>query len=175
MNQNELTHVGVLGMKWGKRKKYSSTGLNSYIAKKKNEKVDKSFKAWKENSDKKNQAIEIGLKRNAAKINYESDTRNKQNKAEYKQLNKDYKKAISKNTTYRKGSIKEEVGKDMSRKYLSEAKKVNKLLQNDRTNTELQKKYNELMSKHDVERASARKAQEVAANRSQKKLILKEI
>ena len=97
----------------------------------------------------------------------------KADEAEYKQLNKDYKKAISKNTTYRKGSIKEVVGKDMSRKYLREAKKVNKLLQNDRTNTELQKKYNELMSKHDVERASARKAQEVAANRSQKKANFK--
>lgn len=61
----------------------------------------------------------------------------------------------------------------MSRKYLSEAKNVAKLLKADPSNSGLQKKYNDLMSKHDVERASARRAQEVAAKRSQKKANIK--
>jgi len=43
----------------------------------------------------------------------------------------------------------------------------------DPSNKQLQKTYNELMSKHDVERANARRAPEVAAKRSAKKAALK--
>lgn len=87
-------------------------------------------------------------------------------KKAYKGAQKDYKKALSKNTIYRKGSVKEEVGKDLSRKYLSEAKKIEKQLKNDPQNMELQRRYGSLMSKYDIERASARRAQSVAAKRS---------
>lgn len=170
---SDINHTGVLGMKWGHRKNYSSTGLKSYIAKKQNEKVDKSFKKWQENDAKKATAIDLGKKTNIARINYEKNSGDKTIKSELHNANKDYKKALGKNTTYRKGSIKEEVGKDMSRKYLSEAKNVAKLLKADPSNSGLQKKYNDLMSKHDVERASARRAQEVAAKRSQKKANIK--
>ena len=41
---NTLTHYGVLGMRWGKRKDktaYRSTGIKAAIARRKNEKVDK--------------------------------------------------------------------------------------------------------------------------------------
>lgn len=173
MQNNDLQHSGVLGMRWGHRKNYSSTGVRAYIAKKKNEKVDKSFKNWQENDKKKATAIELGKKTNIAKLNYEKNSNDKQAKSDLNSANKDYKKALSKNTTYRKGSVKEEVGKDMARKYLSEAKSVAKLLKNNPSNSELQKKYNDLMSKHDVERANARRAQMVAANRSQKKANIK--
>lgn len=45
MNDNELMHYGILGMKWGKRKaSYSSTGVRSALARRSNDKVDKSFK-----------------------------------------------------------------------------------------------------------------------------------
>lgn len=57
---SDINHTGVLGMKWGHRKNYSSTGLKSYIAKKQNEKVDKSFKKWQENDAKKATAIDLG-------------------------------------------------------------------------------------------------------------------
>lgn len=77
------------------------------------------------------------------------------------------------NTTYRKGQIKKEVGSDLSRKYLSDAKKVKKQLDVDPTNKQLQKQYNKLMSKHDIQRANARRAPEVAAKRSKKKAALK--
>ena len=43
----------------------------------------------------------------------------------------------------------------------------------DPSNIELKKKYNDLMSKHDIERANARRAQEVAAKRSTKKANIK--
>lgn len=174
MNNNELMHFGVPGMKWGKRKaSYSSTGIKSALARRSNEKVDKSFKNWNENSKKKSNAIELGKKANMSKRAYENNKSDKSLKQQYKADNKVYKKALKGNTTYRKGQIKKEVGSDLSRKYLSEAKKVKKQLDADPSNKKLQKQYNELMSKHDVERANARRAPEVAAKRSVKKAAIK--
>ena len=49
---------------------------------------------------------------------------------------------------------------------MSSAKKVQKELYKDPSNKSLQKKYNSLMSKHDIERAKARKAPDVAQRRS---------
>lgn len=162
-------HYGVLGMRWGKRKdNYHSTGIRSALARRSNEKVDKNFKKWTENSKKKADAIELGKKANLSKRAYEDNRQDKSLKNKYKQDNKAYKKALRGNTTYRKGQIKQEVGSDLSRKYLSEAKRVKKQLNADPSNKDLQKKYNSLMSKHDVERARARRAPEVAANRSRK-------
>jgi len=180
--EDYLSHAGIKGMKWGVRryqnkdgtltaagkKHYRSTGVRSALAKRANDKVDKSFNDWKENTKKKEDAIALGKQMNKAKMAYENDKSNKTLKADYKQANKDYKKALKENTTYRKGVVKQEVGRDISRKYLSEAKKVKKQLDSDPTNKDAQKKYNSLMSKHDVERAKARRATEVSTKRSRK-------
>lgn len=158
----------------GKRKSsYSSTGIRSAIARRSNEKVDAGFKNWGENTKKKANAIELGKKANVSKRAYESNKSDKTLKTQYKQYTKAYKKALKGNTIYRKGQIKKEVGSDLSRKYLSDAKKVKKQLDSDPANKQLQKQYNKLMSKHDIERANARRAPEVAAKRSQKKAAIK--
>lgn len=170
----EIYHWGIKGMKWGVRKDrkssnvgYHSTGIRSALARRSNEKVDKSFNDWKDNAKKRDTAIELGKKANVAKQAYENDRSNKELKLAYKQANSQYKKALSENTTYRKGVVRQEVGRDAARKYLSEAKKIKKQLDNDPSNKGLQKKYNSLMSKHDIERATARRAVEVGAKRSQ--------
>lgn len=174
---SELYHYGIPGMKWGHRKAsgvtYHSTGIKSAVARRQNRKVDEGFKRWNENSKKKLNAVELGKNLNSAKRAYENNKSDKSLKKDYKKANRDYKKALRENTTYRKGQIKSEVGKDLSRSYLSDAKKVKKQLSSDPNNKNLQKQYNDLMSKHDVERAKARKAPQVAANRSQFKANLK--
>lgn len=177
-DNDELIHYGIKGMKWGVIRSpqqigYKSTGVRSALARKSNERIDKSFKNWNENTKKRNDAIDLGKKSNASKIAYEKDKSNKTLKTEYKQANKDYKKALKTNTTYRKGVVRQEVGRDASRKYLSEAKKVKKQLMNDPSNKQLQKEYNSLMSKHDVERANARKAVDVANKRMRKQAAIK--
>lgn len=172
--ESELYHHGIKGMKWGHRKsQYKSTGIKSAIARKQNEKVDDSFKKWNENAKKRADAIDLGKKANASKLAYERNKSDKNLKKQYKSDNKEYKKALKSNTTYRKGQVKNEVGKDLSRKYLSEAKQVKKQLDANQSDKKLQKRYNDLMSKHDVERAKARRAPEVAANRSNKKASIK--
>ncbi len=187
ISEAELYHHGIKGMKWGVRryqnadgslttagkKKYRSTSINAALAKRSNDKVDKGFKNWDENAKKRDTAIELGKKAAAAKRAYENDPKNKEAKAAYKQANKEYKKALSSNTTYRKGVVRKEVGKDAARKYLSDAKKVQKELNADPSNKALQKKYNDLMSKHDIERANARRAVEVSTKRSRKQAAIK--
>lgn len=173
-SSDELYHHGVKGMKWGVRKRdYRSKGVRAAIARKKNQKVDEGFDEWKENAKKRSDAIDLGKKANASKMAYENNRSDKKLKKQYKIDEKAYKKALSKNTTYRKGQVRKETGSDLSRKYLSEAKKVKKQLTADPSNKQLKKRYNELMSKHDIERAKARKAEQVAANRSRKKASMK--
>lgn len=171
---NYLVHHGVKGMRWGVRRyqnsdgslikpgtsnrAYKSTGLSSAIARRKNRKVDASFDKWRNGAAARDNAIELGKKRNEAKISGD--------KKAYKAANKEYKKALRKNTTYRKGSVKEKVESDLSRKYLTQANRVKKQIDSGQGTKETQKQYNKLMSQHDVHRAKARRAQGVAYNRS---------
>lgn len=186
-NNDYLQHAGIKGMKWGVRryqkkdgtltdagkKRYRSTSVRSALARRSNEKVDKGFKDWKENAQKRDDAVALGKKANAAKIAYEKDKSDKSLKSEYKQANKDYKKALKENTTYRKGVVRQEVGRDASRKYLSEAKKIKKQLDKDPSSKELQKQYDSFMSKHDIERANARRAVDVSTKRMRKQATIK--
>lgn len=171
----ELYHHGVKGMKWGVRKKktYKSTSIRSALARRSNEQVDKSFKNWNENAQKRDNAINLGKKANAARLSWEHDRSNSELKSSYKELLKQYKKALGSNTTYRKGVVRKEVGMDAARKYLSEAKRVKKQLNADPSNKTLNKQYNDLMSKHDIERAKARRAAEVGSKRSMAKANIK--
>lgn len=162
VSAHELYHYGVKGMRWGVRK-----------ARRENEKIDKSFKNWNTNAKNKANAIDLGKKANSARMDYERDSQNKDKKKAYKQANREYKQALRTNTTYRKGAIRGEVGKDMSRKYLSEAKTIKKQLNADPNNKELQKQYKYLSDQHQYERAKARKAPEVGAKRSARKAALK--
>lgn len=160
-----LMHHGVKGQKWGVRKKdYRPTSVRAAIAQRQNAKVDKSFKKWKTGSNNRDNAIELGKKANASKIAFEKD-KSKENKSQYKSDNNEYKKALRQNTSYRKGTVRQEVGKDLARQYMTEAKRAKK--------SGDMKTYSSFMNKHDIERARARKAQAVGQRRSQYKASLK--
>ena len=149
---DELYHYGVKGMRWGHRK-YKPRSIRGAIASYKNYKVDKSFNKWKKNSELRESAIDKGKKANVARVEYETN-KNKDTKKAYKQANKEYKKAFSKNTLYRKGQIKSEVSSDMSKKYMQLAKK---------SEGSKQSRY---IDKYNIERAKARRAPGVYAKRS---------
>ena len=177
----ELYHHGILGMKWGIRryqnkdgsltsagkKRYLSTSLSSAIARRENKKTDESFKRWKEQSAARENAINAGKKYNEAKLSGQVD------KKELRSIEKEYKRSLSKVSTYRKGQVRQEVGKDLSRSYLTQANRVYKKLQNDPNNRELANEYQRLMNLHDKERYSARRAAQVGVNRSRKIASLK--
>lgn len=188
---DELKHYGILGMRWGIRRyqpypkgksgkfvgrkpsEYKVSGVRGLMAQRKNIKVDRGFQKWDEGSKKRATAIDAGKKANIAKRESERDPKNKALREKAKTLDREYKKALKETTTYRKGQVKKEVGRDLSRKYLSEAKQIQKKLSTDPTNKALQKQHASLMSKYNVERAKARRAPEVAAKRSQKIASLK--
>lgn len=162
LSDDELMHYGVKGMRWGVRR-----------ARKQNEKIDKSFKNWNENTKKRENAVELGKQANRSRMAYERDSSNKELKRTYKSDQRNYKKSLRGNTTYRKGQVRQQVGQDMARQYLKESKQVKKQLANDPNNKQLQKDYKYLSDQHQYERAKARKAPEVAAKRSARKAAMK--
>lgn len=104
---------------------------------------------------------------NVNRMAYEKNKSDKNLKSTYKSSKKEYKQALKTNTTYRKGQVKQQVRSDMARKYLSEAKKLQK--QSDfNTNKDSKKAYDKFISNYNIERAKARRAPEVAANRSRR-------
>ena len=167
-NHDELYHYGVQGMRWGHR-----NSIKAAIAKRQNDKVDKSFIKWKENANKRDNAINLGKELNKTKLAYENNRSSDELKKQYREANKNFKKAYRQNTTFHKGEIRQQVGQDLSRKYLSESKKVKKQLLSDPTNKELQKKYGDLLNKHEIERAKARKAISVGEKRMRAKSSIK--
>ena len=167
-NYDELYHYGVQGMHWGHR-----NSIKAAIAKRQNDKIDKSFIKWKENANKRDNAINLGKELNKTKLAYENNRSSDELKKQYREANKNFKKAYRQNTTFHKGEIRQQVGQDLSRKYLSESKKVKKQLLSDPTNKELQKKYGDLLNKHDIERAKARKAISVGEKRMRAKSSIK--
>lgn len=187
--ESYLMHHGVKGQKWGVRRYqnydgtltaqgkqklgYRSTSISGYVARKQSEKVNKSFQTWKVEAAKRDNAIAAGKKATEALLAYERDRTNKDLKSDYKQKEKEYKKALRSNTTYRKGQVKGEVGHDRARKYLTEAKRAEKDFKKDPSNYSRYDDYTRYMNKHDKELAKARRAPEVAARRSRKKASMK--
>ena len=100
----ELCHHGILGMKWGVRRyqnndgtltsagkrRYYSTDLRSAIARRKNEKIDKSFKKWQDNAKKREAAIELGKKMNLSMIESSKNPTDKSLKTQLKSDKKAY-------------------------------------------------------------------------------------
>ena len=154
-------HHGASG---GKTKKHNIRSLSPKVmlAQRSNKKVDKSFDKWKEGAAARDKAISSGKRRNELELAYRSNPKDKSLKKEYKQANSQYKKDLKANTTYRKGTVRQEVGRDLSRKHLSAAKKSTS-----------DKEYRQHMKAYETERAKARKAQEVGKNRSNRKAAIK--
>ena len=167
-NYDELYHYGVQGMRWGHR-----NSIKAAIAKRKNDKVDKSFIKWKENANKRDNAINLGKELNKTKLAYENNRSSDELKKQYHEANKNFKKANRQNPPVNKGEIRHQAGQDISRKDLSESKKVTKQLLSDPTNKKKQKKYGDLLNKHDIERAKARKAISVGEKRMRAKSSIK--
>ena len=173
---DELYHHGIKGQKWGVRryqkedgsltnagKKHRQISLNPKVIKAQieNQKVKKGFENWKKSDAARDKAIALGKDRNARALEYELN-RNKDTRKAYKQANKAYKLATKENTLYRRGVVKQTVGRDLASKYQSAAKRSN--------DTDA---YNRLMNKHDIELASARKALPKAQKQSQRIANLK--